>query len=294
MNKQDMLYRGMAMDGQFRVFAAQSTQTVQTARDLHDLSPINTFLLGKMLTAAAMLSLELKGPGSEVSLRLDGDGELRGALVMCNDLGELRGYAFAPSVFFEEAAENFLPVKHLGSGSMTVIRSVAGKQPTMGHTTLVEGEVAQNLAHYFEQSEQIPTAVNLGVLIDKEARVRAAGGLLIQQLPQADPARAELLIARLASTPNISDLMDMGLGIPQILKRFLFTEKDFSLEEAHPIKYKCNCSRERFERGLRLLGKEELSEMLDGVEPQCHFCNASYHFSGKDIAGLIASLERKG
>ena len=239
MNKQDMLYRGMAMDGQFRA-AAQSTKRCkrpETARPL----PINTFLLGKMLTAAAMLSLDLKGRLG--SLRLDGDGELRGALVMCNDLGDLRGYAFAPSVFFEEAAENFLPVKHLGSGSMTVIRSVAGKQPTMGHTTLVEGEVAQNLAHYFEQSEQIPTAVNLGVLIDKEARVRAAGGLLIQQLPQADPARAELLIARLASTPNISDLMDMGLGIPQILKRFLFTEKDFSLEEASH-QYKCNCSRE--------------------------------------------------
>lgn len=293
MNKDDQLWRGTAYGSQFRVLAVQSTVTAQTARDLHDLSPVNTLLLGKMISATAMISLDLKVPEAEVSLRLDGDGPLRGALMLCSGKGELRGYALKPQLWLEETAENLQPIKMLGNGTLTVMRSYPNRTPSTGTTTLSEGELAQNLAHYFDQSEQIPTVVNLGVLIDKTASVRASGGFIIQQMPDADPKLADELVEALAKTPNVSDLMDMGLTLPEILTRYVIPEGELDLKPAHPIRYLCNCSRERFERALLLLGPQELEEMREGIDPTCHFCNASYHFSLTDIDKLIASLEGK-
>lgn len=289
----DQLWRGTAHSGQFRILAVDSTQSSQTMRDLHDLSPVNTLLLGKMISAAAMLSLDLKVPQAEVSLRLDGDGPLRGALMICSGQGDLRGYAFEPQLWLEENEDNLFPLKALGSGTLSVIRGYPDKQPVTGTTALGEGELAQNLAHYFDQSEQIPTVVNLGVLIDKNASVRASGGFIIQQMPDADPRLADELIASLAKTPNVSDLMDMGLSLPDILTRFVIEADKLDLKPAHPIRYQCNCSRERFSRALLLLGTGELSQMREGIDPQCHFCNASYHFSSADIEALIASLEER-
>jgi molecular chaperone Hsp33 len=289
MERTDQLWRGTASKGNFRIMAVDATQATQAIRDLHDLSPVNTLLLGKMLSAAAMLSLDLKVEDAEVTLRLDGDGPLKGALVICNGRGELRGYALKPGLWLGDPAENFYLVKHLGTGTLSVIRSQPGKRPTHGFTSLSEGEVAQNLAHFFEQSEQVPSAVNLGVLIGKDASVKASGGFIIQQLPSADPLEADRIIANLQKTPNVSDLMDMGLTLPGILKKFVFPETDLDIQEVHPISYRCNCSRERFARALSLLDTAELEEMRDGIDPQCHFCNASYHFSGEDIDAIIKS-----
>ncbi len=289
----DQLWRGTAFSGQFRVLAVSATQTAQTMRDLNDLSPVNTLLLGKMISAAAMLSLDLKVAEAEVTLRVDGDGPLRGALLICSGSGDLRGYAFEPRLWLEETEDNLFPVRALGAGTLSVIRSYPDKKPVTGTTALSEGELALNLAHYFDQSEQIPTVVNLGVLIDKTASVRAAGGFIIQQLPGADPKLADALISALDQTPNVSDLMDMGLSLPDILKRFVVKEDKLELTPVHPIHYKCNCSRERFERALLLLGEEELSEMREGIDPQCHFCNASYHFSSQNIDALIAAFKDK-
>ncbi len=293
MPRADLLWRGTAFYGQFRVLAVESTQSAQTARDLHDLSPMNALLMGKMISAAAMLSLDLKAENSEVTLRVEGNGKLRGAMVICTQDGDIRGYAYEPHLYFDDSPENFQPVKHLGNGTLSVIRNIPDKKPTMGFTALEEGEVAHNLARYFEISEQIPTAVNLGVLIDKDAKIRASGGFIIQQLPAAQPLYADRIRENLARTPNVSDLMDMGLSLPDILSRFVFSVPEPELFEVHPVRYKCNCSRERFERALKLLGREELQEMLDGIDPQCHFCNKSYHFSGGDIARIISSLKVK-
>jgi len=291
MERNDMLWRGTAYDGQFRILAVESTQTAQTARDLHDLSPINALLMGKMISAAAMLSLDLKAENSEVTLRIEGNGKLRGAMVICTQGGDIRGYTYEPHLYFEQAEENFHPVKHLGTGTLSVIHNIPDKKPTLGFTALEEGEVAQNLARYYETSEQIPTAVNLGVLIDKNAKIRASGGFIIQQLPMAQPLYADRIRENLARTPNVSDLMDMGLSLPDILSRYVFPDPEPELHEAHPVCYHCNCSRERFERALKLLGRDELKEMLDGIDPECHFCNKSYHFSGGDIARIISSLK---
>ncbi|MBP7205591.1 MAG: Hsp33 family molecular chaperone HslO [Candidatus Cloacimonetes bacterium] len=293
MERTDQLWRGTAFGGQFRVLAVESTPSIQKMRDLQDLSPVNTLLLGKMISAAAMLSLDLKVPEAEVSLRLDGDGPLRGALMICNGLGDLRGYAFEPQLWLDTPEDNFYPVRALGSGTLSVIRTQPNLKPVTGTTALGEGELALNLAHYFDQSEQVPTVVNLGVLIDKTASVRASGGFIIQQLPDADPKLADELIASLHKTPNVSDLMDMGLSLPEIITRFVIAGEKLDLVPDHTIRYRCNCSRERFERALRMLGKAGLEDMREGIDPLCHFCNASYHFSPEDINFLIDSLDTK-
>ncbi len=289
----DTVWRGTAHDGQFRILAVASTSTTQMARDLHDLSPINTLLLGKMISATALMSLDLKVPEAEISLRLEGDGPVRGALMVCSGTGDLRGYAFQPQLWLDNAEENFFPVRNLGKGTLSVIRAYPNKKPTVSTTPLIEGELAQNLAHYFDLSEQVPTAVNLGVLIDQSAMVRASGGFIIQQLPQADPALADEIGAALQKTPNVSDLMDMGLTLPQIITRFIIPEEELNLQPAGNLRYKCNCSRERFERALLLLGLDELQEMADGIDPVCHFCNASYHFSPQDMEKLITEIKTK-
>lgn len=291
MAKNDALWRGTAYGGQFRVLAVEATQTVQQARDLHDLSPLATFLVGKMISAAAMLSLDLKARDAEVSLKLEGDGPLRGAMVICRKNGDLRGYAYQPQYFAEPAQENFNPVGQLGKGTLSVIRTSPYGSPSIGFTSLVPGEVAQNLADYLDKSEQVPSAVDLGVLIDPQAKVRAAGGFIIQQLPNADPSHADELIEALGKTPNVSDLMDMGLSLPEILAKFVFPGQNLELLPAGELRWRCTCSKARFARGLKLLGQAELESLREGVEPVCHFCGKTYRFSPADIGRLIRSLE---
>jgi molecular chaperone Hsp33 len=285
-----MLFRGHTRDGQFRLFAVRSTQTIQTARDLHDLSPIATILMGRLITAAALMSLELKAPGSELTLRVEGDGLLKGATVTATQTGKVRGYAFEPALFLEDNPENFKPGKHLGKGILTVSRHLPDRSPQQGHTNLVTGGIAEDLAHYYLQSEQLPTAINLGILIGKDAQIRAGGGFMIQQLPQADPKAADKLIANLGATPNVSDLMDMGLDMPDILNRFVFKEMEFELTESHPLRYHCPCSKQRFAKALRLLGREELLDLAEGISPICHYCNKQYRFEAEDMYEIIRSL----
>lgn len=287
---QDKIYRATTLNDQFRIFAVESTQTVQRCRDLHDLSPLATLLMGRMISAAAMMSLDLKDQAHDISLRIDGDGQLKGALVVINGKAELRGYAFEPKLFLPGVNDNFFPGKQLLPGTLTLIRSTGMKRPYTGMIELVTGDVAEDLSHYYAQSEQIPTAVNLGILIDQDARVRASGGFIIQQLPQADPALADKLIENLNRTPNLSDLMDMGMDLPKILEDFVLKGLEWQMHDNRPLVYKCNCSKERFANAIRLLGKEELLSMKEGISPVCHYCNTTYVFSPGDIQEIIKDL----
>ncbi|MDY0150942.1 MAG: Hsp33 family molecular chaperone HslO [Candidatus Cloacimonas sp.] len=289
----DLILRGTAHNDTFRVFAVQNTAAVQKARDLHDLSPIATILLGRMLSAVAMMSWDLKHPEAEVTLRVDGEGPLAGAVAICTAQGFLRGYAFNPRFFLDNATANFLPGKAIGHGKLSIIRNDTNKQAFTGTCELISGEIAEDLAHYYAQSEQIPTAVNLGVLIDKEAKIRASGGFIIQQLPFAEPAIAEIIQSNIATTPNISDLMDMGLDLEEILMRFVFKGLQWKKHEEKQLLYHCSCTRERFSRALLLLGAEELQEMQEGIKPVCQYCGTEYAFSHTDMLSLINELKVK-
>ena len=290
----DTLYRGTALSDSFRIFAVDATQTAQKARDLHDLSPVATILMGKMISAAAILSMDIKNQDSEITLRIDGNGKLKGGLVVCNEQGHVRGYIKSPKLFLDDAEDNFHPGRSLGEGTLSVIRQSTHAQPWIGSTELITGEIAEDLAHFYLQSEQVPSAVALGILIDPDARIRACAGFMIQQLPFAPADKAQRLIQNLQNTPNLSDLMDMGLTIVEVLERFVFKEMDLNLSEFRQLEYRCSCSKEVFSRSLITLGLEELETMREGVTPICHYCNAKYHFSASDIAALIQILKEQG
>lgn len=290
---QDKLYRYTAAQEQFRVFAVDSTVCAQTARDLHDLSPLASILMGRMLSAAAILSMDIKDSESDLTLRVDSQAPLKGGVVIAGAEGNLRGYMYAPHLFYESPEDNLKVGSNLLPGTLSIIRNNPNKRTYTGTSELITGEIAEDLAHYYQHSEQIPSAVNLGVLIDPEARIRASGGFLIQQLPFAEAAVAETFIQNMAACPNLSDLMDMGLSIPEILSRFIFKDLDFELTETRALQYKCHCSKQRFADALRLLGKAELTEMRDGIAPVCHYCNTAYHFDTDDMQTLIDSLEVK-
>lgn len=289
--KTDTLYRGTIHQAEFRLFAVESTRTVQMARDLHDLSPLPAILLGRLITAAALMSGELKAPRSELSLRVQGDGALKGGLVLADKAGNIKAYAFEPQLWLEPAGENFLVGKNLGAGILTIMKQSGLKAPYSGNIELVSGEIAEDLAEYYLRSEQIPSAVNLGVLIDQNASVRAAGGFIIQQLPFADATVAESIRQNLLQTPNVSDLMDMGLSLEDILNKFVLKGIEWQFTHQSEIRYHCDCSKERFARALMLLGKAELEDMQEGITPVCHYCNTSYEFNAAELAELISALE---
>ena len=292
MTSADQLWRGTANGKQFRVMAVDATLTTQTVRDLLDLSPIATMLTGKLISAAALLSLDLKGSGAEVTVAVQGDGALTGASVTCTQSGNVRCQVQKPHLFIDDLSDNFHPGKHLGNGSLSVFRKFRGERMTVGHVELVTGEIAEDLAHFFEQSEQVPSAVNLGILISHDATILSCGGIIIQQMPNADPARVEELINNIAQTPNISDLMDMHISLEEILRTFYFKGSDVDLMAVRPIRYRCNCSRKRFSTAIQLLGREQIQEFRDGIDTVCSYCNKTYHFSNKDLDTLLKELKQ--
>ncbi len=288
--KQDRILRGTAVNDQFRVVAVDATTTVQSARDLHNLSPINTILMGRLISASAMMIQDMKVLNSSISLSLQCDGDVKGALVICEHGGRIRGYVKEPSLFFDNPEENMNLGYHVGKGTIRIIKDFGNNKTSTGTCEIKTGEIAEDLAHYYNQSEQIPSAVSLGVLFDKDARIRSAGGFIIQQLPFADQLAAEQIINNISLTPNITDLMDMGYTIEQILDKFILKGLEWKILESQKLEYKCTCNKERFSRALVSLGVEELKTMEDGIDTACAYCNHVYHFSSEEINELISNV----
>jgi molecular chaperone Hsp33 len=291
MENKDILYRGIACNSQFRFFAINSTGVVQTALDLHKTAPASTLLSGRLLTAALLMGADLKDEAASLTLNIEAEGPLKGSIAIYEPNGRVRGYAKNPSFFDEEIANNWQIGKLLGKGTLNIIKDMKMKAPMTGTIELVSGEVAEDIAHYYLLSEQIPTAVSLGVLFDKEGKIRSAGGYLIQQMPDTTPEDAEKLTANLANTPYITDLLDMGLDWKEILDKMIFKEMDWSVTETVSVEFSCSCSKDRFSNALRLLGREELESMNEGISPICHYCNKQYLFSAEDMQSIIKSLD---
>ena len=287
------LIRGTACHDQFRFFAVNTTQVVQTMLNLHKSSPASTLLLGRLLTGALLMGADLKEEDASLTLNIEAEGPLKGAIAIYEQKGKVRGYAKNPMYFDEDIQNNLLIGKLLGKGTLNVIKDLHLKAPMTGTIELVTGEVAEDIARYFLRSEQIPTAISLGVLFDKDMIIRSAGGYLIQQMPSAAPKDAEALINNLANTPYITDLLDMGLDWEKILAKFIFKDMDWSVNDSIPVEYLCTCSKERFANALRLLGKTELETMNTGIAPVCHYCNTEYIFTPEDISNIISTLKDK-
>lgn len=295
---QDRAIRGMAAKNQIRFFAVDSTNTVKEAASAHKLSVAATLLLGRMMSASIMLGMDLKDERSSVTLKLDCDGPLAGATVVSRNMGRVKGYVKNTQAELVNDSENpQFAIKigpTVGNGTLSIIKDLNVKQPFTGQVKLISGEIGDDLAYYFLQSEQIPSAVGLGILVNPDLSIRTSGGFIVQLMPFTDDDTIVQLEDNIKNMPNISDLLDMGKSIEDIVIEFVLKNFDMIItDELEPTFY-CDCSKEKFRSGLKLLGKEELIEVLneDGkLETNCQFCNSTYTYYEKDLKDIIKELK---
>lgn len=290
------MIRATAADGQIRAFAATTKEMVETAKNAHNTSPIATAALGRLMTAAAMMGSDLKGEGELLTLRIEGDGPIGGLLVTADGKGDVKGYAFNPDVMLPPNAQGKLDVGgSLGLGVLSVIKDIGLKEPYVGQTQLITGEVAEDLTYYFATSEQVPSSVALGVLMNKDNTVRQAGGFIIQLLPGASDEIIDRLEAKLSGISSITSLLDAGKTPEEILTDIL---GEFGLEilKKMPVQFHCDCERSRVEKAIISIGRKEIQDMIDEgkeIEVNCQFCNKHYKFSVDELGEMLKKATRE-
>ena len=293
---QDYIIRATAADAYIRAFAATTRDLVEEARSRHNTSPVATAALGRTLTAGAMMGSMMKGDDDLLTIQIKGDGPIGGIVVTANAKAEVKGYVYEPNVLLHANAKGKLDVSGaIGKGSLCVIRDVGLKEPYVGQTDLVSGEIAEDLTYYYAVSEQIPSAVALGVLMNKENTVRRAGGFILQVMPGADDDILAKIEDSLKDLPPVTSLLDEGYTPETILERVL---GDFGLviTDKMPTRFACNCSKERVEKALITVGEKDLRSLIaEGkpVELNCHFCNSSYTFTIDELQDLLRRCRRR-
>ena len=282
----DYLVRAAAADAQVRAFAVTARDTVETARVAHDTSPVMTAALGRLLCAGAMMGSMMKGDADILTLQIRGDGPAGGLTVTADSKGRVKGYAVHPQVILPANSQGKLDVGGaIGAGTLQVIRDLGLKEPYVGQTDLQTGEIAEDLTWYFAASEQVPSSVGLGVLMEKNNTVKQAGGFIVQLMPFAEEKVIEKLEANLSRIHSVTKLLEDGNSPEQILG-ILLEGMDMELLSTMPVEFSCNCSRDRVAKALYSIGKKEMDEMIaDGepIEVKCHFCNRAYQFSVEDL-----------
>ncbi len=287
----DQLVRVIAKDAPIKAMAISGTSLVERARQIHDTWPVATAALGRLLMAASMMGNMLKEQDGSVTLRVKGDGPLGTVLAVSDNMGNVRGYVENPAVDVPRKSHAKLDVgSAVGpGGTLTVVKDLGLKEPYVGSIQLISGEIAEDIAAYFVESEQIPTACALGVLISPDQTVRAAGGYLIQLLPGADESVISAIERGVARVGAVSAQLDRGLGPVELLQDVL---SDFQLEmlETSPVEYRCYCSRERVSRALISVGASELKSLIQeqgSTDLTCQFCDKVYHFTREDLESLL-------
>lgn len=288
---EDYIVRATAADKQIRAFAITSKNLVDEARRIHHASPVITAALGRLLTGGAMMGTMMKGDKDLLTLQMKGDGPSGGILVTADSHGNVKGYAGNPEIE--------LPLNHLGKldvgaaigyGELTVIKDLGMKEPYTSKTALTTSEVAEDLTYYFAVSEQVPSAVALGVLVDRNYTVRQAGGFIIQLMPFAADEVVDKLEKKINEVTSVTNMLEQGMTPEQILKTVLADFGDVEFTDRLPCRYQCNCSRERMERALISLGRRELNAMIaegKSIETNCYFCNSHYCFSVENLRALL-------
>ena len=285
----DYLVRATAADAQVRAFAVTARDTVETARAAHDTSPVMTAALGRLLCAGAMMGSMMKGEADILTLQVQGDGPAGGLTVTADSKGRVKGYAANPQVILPPNSQGKLDVGGaVGAGSLRVIKDLGLKEPYVGQTQLQTGEIAEDLTYYFAASEQVPSSVGLGVLMEKNNTVKQAGGFIVQLMPFAEGNVIEKLEANLSRIHSVTKLLEDGNSPEQILG-ILLEGMDMEILSDMPVEFYCNCSRERVAKALYSIGKKEMDEMIKDGEPievKCHFCNTAYQFSVEDLVQI--------
>jgi len=289
----DYLVRIIAKNANVRALACVTTELVREACRRHEASPTASAALGRVLTGAALLGALLKSR-QRVVIRFDSNGPLKKIIAEATSSGEVRGYAAHPEVNLPLKDGKLDVAGAIGKeGTLTVIKDLRLREPYTGMVRIYTGEVAEDLAYYLTESEQIPSAVGLGVFVDPDGRVSAAGGFLIQSFPPQDPKLIEKLIARIDKMPNLAELFRDGKTPEQLLKD-IFREVPFEILERRELVYKCSCSKERVEQALLSLGKDEIKRLIEkqgGAKAKCEFCREVYLFDKDELQEILYELE---
>ena len=291
---EDRIVRAISGDGMVQAAAIYSRNLTERARQIHKTLPVATAALGRTLAGASMMGNALKGQGASLTLQIKGGGPLGTVLAVSDHEGNVRGYVTNPQVELPLRADGKLDVGGAvgHEGTLTVIKDLHMKEPYVGTIDLLGGEIAEDIAGYFVESEQIPTACGLGVLVDCDQSVKSAGGYLIQLLPGATEDTIVKVEGGIMAAGPVSALLEQDPD-PEHLLRTVMSDFDLKILETQPVSYKCYCSRERVERALISLGRKELEDMLreqGGCQLSCQFCDAVYDFSKEDLEGLLATL----
>ena len=291
----DYIVRATAADSQIRAFAATTKETVELARQYHNTSPVATAALGRLLTAGAMMGAMMKGEKDLLTLQIKGNGPLGGITVTADSAANVKGYVNNPEVLIHANEQGKLDVGGaVGAGILNVIRDMGLKEPYVGQCELQTGEIGDDLTYYFATSEQVPSSVGVGVLMDKGNTVRQAGGFIIQLMPFTSDEVIDRLEAKLSEVESVTTMLDGGMTPEQILEELL-GEFGLEINDTIPTKYHCNCSHERIEKALISIGKKDLQEMIDDGEPievGCQFCNKKYQVTVDELKGLLKRSSR--
>lgn len=288
----DYILRATAADGQIRAFAATTRELVEYARSAHNTSPVATAALGRLLTGGAMMGVMMKGEKDVLTIKIEGDGPIGGLTVTADSKGNVKGYVFNPEVMLPPNEKGKLDVGGaLGVGVLTVLKDIGLKEPYVGQTILVTGEIAEDLTYYFATSEQTPSSVALGVLMNKNNTVRQSGGFIIQLLPGASEEIISGLENKLKEITSITSLLDEG-RTPEMILDYVLGEYGLEILDRLPVQFFCNCSKGKIEKALISVGRKELQSMIDDgktIEVNCQFCNKHYPVTVEELKQLMQS-----
>lgn len=289
----DYLVRAIGYNGQVRAFAARTTETVGEAQRRHNTWPIVSAALGRSMTASVMMGAMLKGD-DKITVKIEGNGPIGPMIIDADAKGDVRGYVTNGQVHFDLNEQGKLDVRRaVGTeGFITVVKDLGMRDMFSGQTPIVSGEIAEDFTYYFATSEQVPSSVGLGVLVNPDNTILAAGGFILQLMPGCEDETIDAIEAHLASIEPVSKMIEKGFTPEQILEAVL-GEGNVQILDSMPVKFQCQCSKERFGAAIIGLGVQEIQDMIDEVgqiETQCHFCLETYDFSKTELEGLIDEI----
>ena len=286
----DYIVRATAANAQIRAFACTTKNMVEAARIAHDTSPVVTAALGRLLTAGAMMGSMLKGANDMLTLQVQGSGPVKGLTVTADSKAQVKGYALHPQVMLPPNEKGKLDVGGaVGIGILNVIKDLGLKEPYTGQTVLQTGEIADDLTYYFATSEQVPSSVGLGVLMEKDNTVKQAGGFIVQLMPFAEEKVIEKLEKNLEKITSVTALLEEG-KTPKELLELLLEGLSMEILDEVPTAFSCNCSKERVAKAIVSIGEKDIQEMIeDGkeIEVNCHFCNKNYTYSIEELKEML-------
>jgi molecular chaperone Hsp33 len=289
----DYMVRATAANGQVRAFAAYTREMVDTARQSHNTSPVATAALGRLLTASCIMGSMMKNDTDLLTINVRGDGPLKGITVTADNKGNAKGYVMEPDVILPANAKGKLDVGGaVGKGFLNVIKDIGLKDPYAGQVELVSGEIAEDLTYYFAASEQTPSSVALGVLMNKDNTVAQAGGFIIQLMPGCDEDIIDKLEERLAQIDSVTGLLSNG-STPENILNILLGDMELDILDRMPVRFYCNCSKDRVEKALISIGRKEIAAMIEEgktIELKCQFCNKAYEFEVGELERILMEI----